>query len=199
LVLLRQLLPDRVGNFVGLYERPKARKSIDYENYVIQDFLQGLTVTRGGAPVVEPKAALPKYRQQLAILKAAITRFESSLFEIRQLVQADLFDSEIDAARELLKNKFIRAAGAVAGVVLEKHLRQICDDHKVKINKKDPGISYLNDLLKVNSVIDVPQWRFVSLLGDLRNLCDHNKLKDPTAVQVEDLIDGTERAIKTIV
>jgi hypothetical protein len=141
---------------------------------------------------------LPQYKQQLAILKAANTRFESSLFEIRQLVQADLFDSEIDAARELLKNKFIRAAGAVAGVVLEKHLRQICDDHKVKVTKKNSEISHLNDLLKANSVIDVPQWRFISLLGDIRNLCDHDKQKDPTPEQVADLIAGADKAIRTI-
>ncbi len=198
LVLLRQLPPDRLSNFVGLYERPRTRKSADYENYVIQDYLQGLTVTCGGVKIAEPVAALPKFRQQRAILEAAKVRFESSLFEIRQLVQADLFDSEIDAARELLKNRFTRAAGAVAGVVLERHLRQVCEDHSVKITKKNPGISFLNELLKANSVIDLPQWRHISLLGDLRNLCDHDKLKEPTRAQVSDLIDGTVKAIKTI-
>ena len=44
------------------------------------------------------------------------------MFDIRQLVQADLFDSELDAADELGKKKFTRAAGALAGVVLERHL-----------------------------------------------------------------------------
>ena len=83
-------------------------------------------------------------------------------------------------------------------MVLEKHLRQICDNHNVKVTKKNPGISHLNDLLKTNSVIDVPQWRFISLLGDIRNLCDHSNQKDPTTGQVADLIDGTEKAIKTI-
>jgi len=72
------------------------------------------------------------------------------LFEIRQLVQADLFDSEIGAARELLENKFLRAAGAVAGVVLEKHLRQVCDDRGLKILKKNPTLGDLNELLKAN-------------------------------------------------
>jgi hypothetical protein len=136
LVLLKQLLPHRVNDFVGRYEKPKGRKSIRYENYVMQDFLQDLRVTYGGEVMADRSAAEPQYRQQLAILKAARTRFKSSLFEIRQLVQADLFDSEIDAARELLKNKFLRAAGAVAGVVLEKHLHQVYEDHGIKIAKK---------------------------------------------------------------
>jgi len=52
-------------------------------------------------------------------IKVVKERFESSLFDIRQLVQADLFDSELEAAEELAKNRFSRAAGAVAGVVLD--------------------------------------------------------------------------------
>lgn len=200
LALLKQLLPDRVANFVGFYEKQKSRKAIDYGNYVIQDYLQGMRVTRGYLEevVVEKSAALPQFRQQLAILEATKARFESSLFEIRQLVQADLFDTELEAARELLKNKFLRAAGAIAGVVLEKHLHQVCDDHSITITKKNPGISDLNELLKANAVIDVPQWRHITLLGDIRNLCDHNKKKEPIADQVEDLITGTDKVLKTI-
>lgn len=198
LAVLRQLLPDRVNNFISFYEKPKNRKDVKYGNYVIQDFMQGLTVTRMGASDLTPSAALPQFRQQLSILKAAQVRFDSTLFEIRQLVQADLFDSEIEAARELLRNKFLRAAGAIAGVVLEKHLRQVCDDHNLKIAKKDPGVSDLNEILKANVVIDIPQWRHISLLGDIRNLCDHNKQKEPTAEQVTDLIDGTDKVLKTI-
>jgi hypothetical protein len=200
LAVLRQLLPDRVANFIALYEKPKSRKSVEYGNYVIQDYMQGLRVTRGWDKevVVDSSGALPQYRQQLAILKAAKSRFESSLFEIRRLVQADLLDSEIDVANELLKANFVRPAGAIAGVVLEKHLRQVCDDHEIKIAKKNPGISDLNELLKSNSVIEIPQWRHVSLLADIRNLCTHSKAKDPTTEQVTDLIEGTIKILKTV-
>ena len=200
LAVLKQLLPDRVANFISFYEKPKARKEVLFGNYVVQDFLQGLTVTQGfdKKVVVSQAAAISQFGQQLAILKAARARFESSLFEIKQLVQADLFDSEIEAARELLKNKFLRAAGAIAGVVLEKHLRQVCDDHSIVITKKNPGISDLNELLKSNSVIDISQWRHISLLGDIRNLCDHNKSVEPTIEKVADLIDGADKVLKTI-
>lgn len=198
LALLKQLLPDRVTNFISFYEKPKTRKDISYGNYVIQDYLQGLRVSRAGQTVVDSSAALPQYQQQLSIIKAAKMRFNSSLFEIRQLVQADLLDSEIEASRELLKHKFLRAAGAIAGVVLEKHLRQVCDDRSLSIAKKNPGISDLNEILKSNSVIDVAQWRHISMLGDIRNLCDHSKAKEPSKEQVEDLINGTDKVIKTI-
>lgn len=199
-VLIKQLLPDRLADFVRHYEKPKPRKELSYESYRIEDCLQGLSVTRGWEKekVVGPDAAIPHVRQQLAILKAVKARFESSLFDIRQLVMADLFDSELDAAAELAKNKFLRAAGAVAGVVLEKHLLQVCANHSVTISKKAPGISDLNDALKAVSVVDVPQWRFIQHLGDIRNLCDHGKTIDPTAAQVDDLVKGVAKIVKTL-
>ncbi|SRR5258708_3487401 len=200
-VLVRQLLPDRLSDFVGHYERPK-RKDITAESYRILDYLQGLNVTHTQGQqthtVVGPDAAIPQFDQQLAILKSVKTRFESSLFDIRQLVQADLFDSELEVAEELVKNKFMRAAGAVAGVVLERHLGQVCDNHGIKIAKKKPVISDLNDALKEADVIDVPTWRFVQHLADIRNLCDHDRKTEPTAEQVSDLVAGVMKITKTM-
>jgi hypothetical protein len=141
-------LPDRASHFAALYEKPKGRKSIVCGDYVIQDYMQGLTVKRGLDVIASPSAAVPQFRQQLAILNAAKTRFESSLFEVRQILQADLFDGELEVARELAKNRFLRAAGVVAGVVIERHLRQVCIDHEIKITKRHPTISDLNEALR---------------------------------------------------
>jgi hypothetical protein len=201
-VVVKQILPDRLSDFVGHYETPNSRKGATYETYRIQDCLQGLNVTRTMGfqkeKIVGPDAAIPQVRQQLAILKSLKQRFESSLFDIRQLVQADVFDSDLDAAEELLKKKFTRAAGAMAGVVLERHLAQVCENHSIKIAKKSPVISDLNNALKDSNVIDVPQWRFVQHLADIRNLCDHNKTKEPTFEQVDDLVAGVRKATKTV-
>ena|SRR3989344_3262438 len=201
LSLLKQLLPDRVPDFVKLYEKSKTRKKdITYENYVIEDALQGLHVTRGWQKekVVGADAAIPRFRQQLNIISSVKRRFESSLFDIRQLVQADLFDSELEAAKELNKKGFTRGAGAIAGVVLEKHLAQVCENHNLNITKKDPGINDYNQLLKDKDVIEVKDWRFIQHLADLRNLCDHNKKKEPKKEEIEELIAGVEKISKTI-
>jgi hypothetical protein len=198
--LVRQLLPGRLSDFTRLYEKPKSRKNISSENYKIEDCLQGLTLTRsfGGEVIVGPSAAIPHVQQQLAILASAKGRFESSLFEIRQLVQADLLDSELEAATELVRNKFGRAAGAMAGVVLERHLAQVCDSHAIKIVKKAPTISDFNNALKEADAIDLPQWRFVQHLADIRNLCDHDRKTEPTAEQVTDLVGGVMKMTKTL-
>lgn len=198
--LIKQLLPDRLADFTKHYEKPKPRKDITFESYRIEDYLQGLQITRGWEKeiVVDRPAAIPHLKQQLAIVKAVSARFESSLFDIRQLVQADLFDSEISAAQELLKNGFIRAAGAIAGVVLEKHLGQVAQNHNVTTRKKNPSISDFNDLLKNEDVLDTPDWRQIQRLGDIRNLCDHNKDREPTKDEVQELISGVEKFTKTL-
>jgi hypothetical protein len=182
IALLRQLLPDRVADFVRHYEKPKGRKDITFEKEV----------------VVDSSAAIPQFRQQLAMLKAAKARFESSLFEIRQLVQADLLDSELEAAEVLAKHKFTRAAGALAGVVLERHLSQVCVDRKLPTGKKNPTIADFNETLKAGGAIDLPQWRFIQHLADIRNLCDHSRTPEPTADQVTDLLAGAKKVTKTV-
>jgi hypothetical protein len=197
-MLIKQLLPDRLSDFVRHYEKPKPRKNISYENYRIEDHLQGLNVTFGGEKVVGPDAAIPHFRQQLSILRSVKARFESSLFDIRQFATADLFDSELAVAGELAKNKFARPAGAIAGVVLEKHLSQVCQNHSVKISKKAPGINDLNEALKEANIIDLPLWRFVQHLADIRNICVHNKNVEPTTSQVDDLVSGVSKVVKTV-
>lgn len=199
LALIRQLLPDRLDDFIRHYEKPKGRKdNINFESYRIEDALQNLETRRNGQLIADNKAAISHIEQQIAILESVGRRFESTLFDIRQLVQADLLDSELDVAKELLINKYSRAAGAVAGVVLEKHLLEVCTNRAIKVTKQHPTIADLNDLLKHNAVIDTAQWRFHQHLGDLRNLCAHNKQPEPTADQVTDLIQGVTKVIKTV-
>ena len=201
LVLLKQLLPDRVDDFVRLYKKPKTkRKEITFENYVIEDALQGLRITKGSSKekIADPSAAIPLFLQQLKIVESIKRRFESSLFDIKHLVQADLFDNELDAARELNKKGFVRGAGAIAGVVLEKHLSQVCENHNLSIKRKKPVINDYNQILKGNDVIDTPTWRFIQHLADLRNLCDHKRKTEPTKEGVEELINGVDKIIETI-
>lgn len=200
LASLRFLIPERVDDFKRLYEMPKGRKELTYGNYVIEDYLMGLhRKNHLGEVVAGPSAAIAKFAQQLlGIVSAAGKRLNSSLFNITQVLQADLFDSELDAARELNRNGYARAAGAVCGVVLEAHLSQVCGNHAITIAKKDPSINDLNQTLKDSNVLDIPTWRFIQRLGDIRNLCDHKKTDEPTRELVTELIDGVDKIIKSV-
>lgn len=196
--LIKQLLPERLEDFKRLYKDEK-RKKIDFESYGVSDYLIGLALNDGwGHDEVSPKWCFKKFGSQFNILRSLERRFESSLFEIRTIVQADLFDSEVESAKELCKHGFYRAAGSLAGVVLEKHLKQVAENHTLTTKKKTPGINDYNQLLKDNNVIDVPMWRYIQRLGDIRNICDHAKEEEPTKEQVMDLIDGTDKVLKEI-
>ncbi|SEU01376.1 hypothetical protein [Stigmatella erecta] len=190
--VIRQLIPDRLTEFRELYRPEKPRKEITYMTYTISDGLHGIEVSRLGEALFDGQRVMrDKFHTQYTILQSAERRFDSVLFDIRRMLQADLHDSEIDAARELLKNGYLRAAGALTGVVLEAHLAEVAKSHGVTISKKDPTIGDLNDPLKNAGVYDVTTWRLIQRLGDIRNLCSHKKTEEPTKEQVKDLIEGT--------
>lgn len=198
LIIIKQLLPERYEDFRSYYKIDK-RKELSYETYTVSDYFIKIQVTRNGYDIVaEPKNVINKFEQQLKIVESLRSRFESSLYEIKQLLQADLFDSEIDAARELLKNGFLRASGAICGVVLEKHLNQVCKNHSLTTRKRNPAINDYNQLLKDENVTDVPMWRLIQRLADIRNLCDHNKEREPQKDEIEDLIKGVDKIIKEL-
>lgn len=199
LAAIRQLMPDRVDDFISYYKPLSLlrKEQLNASTYRIANYLQGISVSLGDKKIVGFDAAVNLVEQQVQIVKALQQRFQSSLFDIKAVVAADLFDNELDAAEELNRKGYHRGAGAIAGVVLEGHLANICSQHKISC-PKNPTISKLNDLLKNASVIDVPTWRFIQHLGDLRNLCDHKKLGDPTNDQIQELAHGVRKTIKTV-
>ena len=199
--LIRQLLPSRLGDFEEYYKgNGKPRKEITFANYTIKDALSGLQVTRTSGweekVIVDSSAAVNSMFQQTQILESVREKFKSSLFDIKTLVRAEILDSELEQSRVLLKNGYLRAAGALAGVALEAHLKDICIQHGLN-PKQSWSLSNYNDGLK-DSAYDTAEWRRIQHLTDLRNKCDHKKTDDPTLENIQDLIDGTSRVIKNV-
>jgi len=201
LPVIKQILPDRYEEFVSQYQPSEKRKEIDFLTYTISDYLIGLRVTRGYAKeeLVNPYNAFSsKFQVQLFILHSCLERLDSVLSNIRGTLQAELFDDELSAAEELLKKGHLRAAGALAGVTLERHLSTIAQRRGIRVAKKDPTISDFNDIFKKEGVYDLPDWRFIQRLGDLRNLSVHFKEREPTKEEVDELIKGVQKVVKTM-
>lgn len=198
--VMKIISPDRLADFVSYYVPKNNRKSeIDYENYTLKDYMINLSTSRNGSPLFDINAAaFTKFQAQRLILKSTKELLESVLSDIKWILHADLFDSEIEAAQHLLNNWFFRAAGAICWVIIEKHLFELCVNHQVKISKKNPSIWDYNESLKSSWVIDQKQRRFISLMADYRNECDHKRSQEPTKESIQKLIDGTNEIIKTI-
>jgi hypothetical protein len=196
--VVEQLLPDRLDEFACLY-LDRRRKDITWETYGVSDYLSGTVISKwDGAESFDHQAAgRDRFDRQIQILKSARDRLESLLTDIRGVLEADLFDDELSAAEDLLKANHLRSAGVVAGVVLERHLKRVIGNHKVSFRKK-PQLGNLNEALKTAEVYDVPQWRRVQRLADLRNLCGHDGEREPTKDEVEELVRGVEKVVATV-
>ena len=197
LYLVKIILPDRLNDFKDYYENKKVSSLKGAITYT-PPRNEGIRLDYDYMPPKKIDFAQSLFANQLNIVRSCQRRFESSLFDIEQLVQADLFDSELGAAKELNKKGFNRGAGAIAGVVLERHLSQVCYNHNVKILKRNQTINDYNQLLKNADIIEVKDWRFIQRLADLRNLCDHDKKIEPKQEDIEELISGVEKISKTL-
>lgn len=189
---VRQLAADRCQEFELLYRIDK-RRELNPTTYGIVDYLQGISTTRGLETEHYHHTFISKFQMQIDILQSISSRVGSILADITGVLSSDLFDNEKDAANELLRNGYLRAAGVVAGVALEGHLKRVVINHNLKIAKKSPTISDYNDALKSGNVIDVPVWRQLQHHADLRNLCAYKSSRDPTKDEVVELIETTKK------
>jgi hypothetical protein len=198
LKVVASLAPDRYAEFRSYYEVDPKRKSLGYETYVIQDFFRGVAPNSHNYPHFDEQAqVLTCLVNQLTILSSLQERVDSVLANIEGELYAELQDNELALARQLAKVN-LRAAGALVGVVIEGHLQKVASSHGIEITKKNPTIADLNDPLKAAFVIDTPTWRKISFLGDLRNLCCHKRDAEPSATQVEELMQGAEWLTKNV-
>lgn len=197
--VVEQLLPDRYHEFRELYRLDKRAKELDVTTYTVSDFIHRTVVVGRGLDAKGSRSvALRKVRDQINILASAQDRLGSILTDIEGSLEATLLDDELEMAGELLRTKHVRSAGVVAGVVLERHLKSVANNHDVSLGRKKPQIGSLNDVLKEARVFDNPRWREVQRLADIRNLCAHDGEREPKPKEVRELIESTERIIKTV-
>jgi hypothetical protein len=201
LPVIGQLLPDRYQEFRDLYRLEK-RRDVNVMTYTVSDYLQGVSVTSGYGDWARDEfnwraVGLSRFRAQVEILTSAKGRLDSLLSNISGVLEAELADDELAAARNLLAARQLRSAGVVSGVVLERHLKRVMAQHEISSRRK-LTLAVLNDALKDANIYDVPQWRKIQRLADLRNLAAHDGDRDPRADEIEELIDGVAKIVSTV-
>ena len=192
LIVLSVLLPERKKEFIDLYVADPKRKELNVLTYKISDAISGLTNI-----YTRPSNSINQIQRQIDIIKSIKSIIDSKINDIRQLIENDVFENELDTSKYLLSKGFNRSAGAICGVLLEKHLKGMLVIRGLTISKKDPSINDLNAELYKNGIIDSTQNKYLLFLGDIRNKCDHDKKSEPTKDEINDLINGTSKVLKT--
>ncbi len=122
--LVRSLAPERLTEFKALYEPDTKRRDLGPLNYCLQDYFTGI---RPGAwdDWNADSICYTKTDLQKAILLSIANTIDQRVGNALLVLQASLFDREMDTSDELLAKGHLRAAGAVSGVVLEAHLATV--------------------------------------------------------------------------
>lgn len=192
IIVLNAFLPERKNEFIELYSPDPKRKKLTGLTYKISDAISGLSNS-----FASPIDSISQVQRQIDIVKSLKDIIDSKIGDIKQIIENDVFENELDSARYLLFKGFNRSAGAICGVLLEKHLKSMVSSRGLIISKRDPSINDLNAELYKNGVIDSTQNKYLLFLGDLRNKCDHDKELEPTKDEITDFINGTNKVIKT--
>jgi len=129
-------------------------------------------------------------KRLMPVFKAAKSDFDGGyLSSVRVLVQAEIFESELEQAEELLKSGYKTASAVIAGIVLETGLRELCDTNAIGHGKLDKMNA---DLAKAGIYGKLEQKR-ITTLANIRNSAAHGNPDEFTSDDVNDMIRDVER------
>jgi hypothetical protein len=127
-----------------------------------------------------------------AVLKAAKNDYEKGyLFDIRTLIEAEVFDDFLEQAEYLLNQGCFIASAVITGSVLEDGLRKLCAKNGITISAK-PKLDTMNTDLAKAGVYNLLKQKQITALADLRNKAAHG-LGGFTKEDVEAMIKDVRR------
>lgn len=197
-LLVSKYLPSMADELKNLYYMPPETLESSKDAFVyfgIRSYLRttpGYEMERGFRERFEADI-----EQQRGILLAVSQVIDIKALDVAALVTADLVGGELNEARLLLRHGFIRAAGAVAGVALEAHLKLLHDQSGLTYGDSDT-INPLANRLRQASAISLGDEKKCIAMADTRNKCDHKNKEDPMMEEVAELIDDVDRFTKRV-
>lgn len=130
------------------------------------------------------------FKRMKAVFLAAMDDYKNGfLTSMKNLIQAEVFDNELEQAKELLSNGYKLAAAVIAGVVLETALRDLCAKESIEHGKLDKMNA---DLAKVG-VYNKLQQKRITALADIRNSAAHGKPEEFSELDVTTMIRDIEQ------
>ena len=130
------------------------------------------------------------FKRMKSVFVAAMDDYKGGyLTSIKNLIQADVFDSELEQAEELLSSRYKLAAAVIAGVVLETTLRDLCTREGISHGKLDK----MNSDLTKAGIYNKLQQKRITALADIRNSAAHGKPDEFTDTDVTNMIRDIEQ------
>jgi hypothetical protein len=187
LQLVDEYTPEWRNEFKLHYDRSNSSFSTGVMEYLKLGVYSSFSYREGGI-----SDFVNELETQLAILMSIPSVLEVKEMSLREFITADIARTEIEQAEILLDNGFERAAGSIAGVALELHLKTLCDVNGISYPPK-PTIETLLQALYKEKKLDVTGLKHIQYLGSIRNKCSHSE--PVSAKEVQSLIDGVKKLI----
>ncbi|MEH2463636.1 DUF262 domain-containing protein [Nostoc sp.] len=109
---------------------------------------------------------------------------------LNEPVTSGTADELLFEAKALFRAGYFPASGAIAGVILERHLKALCASQNPPIPTRGDTINPLNDVLKAAQIYDQTQHRRIQVMGDIRNRCSHSVSNPPSKEEAWELIEN---------
>ena len=133
-----------------------------------------------------------QFQKSRGIFNAAKEDYEGGyLLKVRTLISAELLDSVLDQASELLDAGYKDPACVIAGVALENALKELCNKNNVTQGKLDKMNADLYKLGLYNSGMQ----KQITAWADRRNDAAHGNWDAYTKEDVKNMIEGINRFI----
>jgi hypothetical protein len=159
-----------------------------------RDTCLGRTITSDGHTITSVHVTvLMRLSQQVRMLNAVRDGLKYVLADLQSTLYGEVSDHTLATAYELCQRGQRRAAGALAGVVLELHLAKVASKYGVPIRHTSPDLTTLNAALKRGGIYDVEIWRFIQCLGALEHACVYASAAEPPVDALSEFLHGVQR------
>jgi hypothetical protein len=130
----------------------------------------------------------PNAQQAFGVLLSVKDDFESgSLFSLKRLIEAELFEEFLEQAEHLLEAGYFQPSAIIVGSVLEDGLRKLCEANEVTLPEK-PKLDWMNSELAKKAVYSKLVQKKITTIADLRNSAAHGKWDEFDRSDVEAML-----------
>jgi hypothetical protein len=164
-----------------------------------QRICMGMTIAPNGESIPSLRLTfVTHFAQQLRMLNAVRDGLEYVLTDLRSTLYGTVESCMLDTVYTLSHHGHCRAAGALAGILLETHLIHIAAKYRVATRTASTDITRLNTALKCGGIYDGELWHFIQRLGALRDVWVYSSRLDPCEDELMAFLHDVQTVCHTV-